>query len=59
MFRQTDTTTEAMFPLYRIAFHSGGKSTYPIRNVQLSEAERNNISPLHNSSENGVPERYG
>jgi hypothetical protein len=34
------------FPLYRIAFRGGAKSIYPIRNVQLSEAERNNISPL-------------
>jgi hypothetical protein len=34
------------FPLYWIAFCSGAKSTYPIRNVQLSEAEGNNISPL-------------
>jgi hypothetical protein len=40
--------TQATFPLNQIAFRvAARKSTYPIRNVQLSEAERNNISPLH------------
>jgi hypothetical protein len=36
-----------MFPLYWMVFRSGDeKHLYPIQNVQLLEAERNNISPL-------------
>jgi hypothetical protein len=36
------------FTLYTadIGFRRSAKSTNPIRNIQLSEAERNNISPL-------------
>jgi hypothetical protein len=42
------TKIMATFPLYRIAFRSGAKNHLSDTewNVQLSEAERNNISPL-------------
>jgi hypothetical protein len=45
-FRLVHSPIMATFRQYRRAIRSGAKSTYSIRNVQFSEADRNNISPL-------------